>query len=131
MADYTHTHVHSIQAAGETKAGKTVITAKKELRERPEVANGQTVYAVDLPINVSKLKSLFWGSDQDVTVTPYNGESAGDPIDIPAGGAVAWYDGCGYDCPLAADVTVVKVANDSGATATLDLIHLMDVTLDA
>ena len=131
MSDYTHIHTHSLQSAGETKSGKGTVTAKKQIRERPEIADGQTAYTVDLPINVSKLKSLFWYSDQEIVITPYNGGTPADPITIPAGGCLAWFDGCGYACPLDADVTVVKIANDSGSLATADLDHLMDLTPDA
>jgi hypothetical protein len=130
MADYTHVHTHSVQAAGETKSGGATVTSKKEIRARPQVATGQTVFNVVLELNVSKLKSLFWTSDKAVTITPYNGETPADPITLAAGGVLSWYEGSGLDCPLAADTTAVKVANSSGATATLDLIHLVDPTAD-
>ena len=91
------------------------------------VANGQTEYEVDVTFTAASLQAVYLYSDKAITVTPYNGGSAGTPIVLAAGVPVSWLTGKGT-APFVADVTKLLIANASGFAAAFKLIIGRDLT---
>lgn len=96
------------------------------------IADGETDVAVPCLIDVSALKMLLIGSDQDVTLETNNpgGASAApdQTITLKANQPMDWAEDDPVDCPLTADVSTLYVTNASGSTVNLEVRALQDAT---
>jgi hypothetical protein len=70
-------------------------------------------------IDVSLLKVLFIKSSQDITIETNDPDAPTDTIELAAGRALLWSDGCGMDCPFSADVTALYCTNAATEAPTL------------
>lgn len=93
-----------------------------------QIADSTTDGEVVAALDVSALKSLMILSDQNVTIETNDGSSADDTLTLVGGEPLVWWDGCGYSCPLTADVTAFYITNASGATANVQMRFLSDPT---
>lgn len=83
-------------------------------------------------IDVSALKMLLIGSDQDITLETNNpgGASAApdQTLELKANQPIVWAEEDADDCPLTDDVDGVYITNASGSTANLEIRALEDAT---
>ena len=94
-----------------------------------ETAVKNTTTTVFVGIDVSAVKALLMVATRDLTVTPYNGASAGTPIELVANVPYVWTTDSYDSFLLAADVTKFTLANaDVDNDATFSLSAVVDAT---
>jgi len=92
------------------------------------VADSQTDQEIECALDVSKVKSFYLVSDQDVTFETNNGAAADDTIALKADEPYVWHTNSYDSFLLDTDVTAVFITNASGATATIHMVALLDGT---
>lgn len=80
------------------------------------ISANQTDKLVALNLDVSQLKTLWIEADVAMTLETNDGSSPDDTLTLVANEPVAWWDGCGWACPLTADVTGLYVTNTTAGT---------------
>lgn len=134
---YTHRH-----SRGLSQDGRTPLAYDKDVMSDAEVnlslsgdysvADGTTDEYHAWPITVALLKSVFIGSDQDVTIETNNpgGASAApdDTFSIVADQPVDWTENDPEACPITTDVVGIYITNDSGSAANIEIRALVDST---
>lgn len=97
--------------------------------EGETVATDSTDTLINWALDVSTCKALYILSTASVTIeTNATDATGGNTLNLTANVPIVWYTGCGYSCPLTADVTKFYVTNASGATAAIYAYALHDVT---
>jgi|GEM_PF-1794018 len=92
------------------------------------VADSQTDQEVEFALDVSKCKSFFLVSTQDVTFETNDGSSPDDTISLRANEPYVWHTNSYDSFLLGTDVTSVFITNASGSTATIYCVALYDGT---
>ncbi len=125
----TQTFATSIKSAvgGTVVSESTAFTADAEHDINNQVGAGLTVIEA-VAVDVSQIEAFYMYSDQDVTVTPYEGLSAtaDGPFDIPAKKAIWWNTGRTEDNPFTADFSSLHIDNAGAVAANIKcgfLVH--------
>ena len=125
----TQTFATSIRSAagGTVVSESTAFTADAEHDINNQVGAGDTV-TESVAVDVSQIEAFYMYSDQDVTVTPFDGLSAtaDGPFDIPAKKAIWWNTGRTEANPFTADFTSLHINNAGDADANIKfgfLVH--------
>lgn len=124
----THKINSDWQAGNESLSKQITITADGEANVEVAVADEAADLAINIAIDISALQLLYIVADQDLTIETNDGTTPDDTLALKAGKPIVWYEGCGYDNPLSADVTALHATNASGADATLTVKTLQDAT---
>lgn len=108
-------------------------TAQSEIiigdTESPLTVPGETTdMQVDVAIDVSQLKSLYIKSTTALTIETNSGSAADDTIVLVANEPLLWWDGCGWACPLTADVTGMFLTKAGAGDANVQMRFLVDPT---
>jgi hypothetical protein len=108
-------------------------TAQSEIiigdTESPLTVPGSTTdMQVDVAIDVSQLKSLYIKSDTALQIETNSGSAADDTIALVANEPLLWWDGCGWSCPLTADVTGMFLTKAGAGDANVQMRFLVDPT---
>ncbi|MBN9522493.1 hypothetical protein J0H58_28890 [bacterium] len=97
---------------------------------RPDVSEVIPPSSTDLAVawvcDVSALSAVVLLASAAMTVETNNASSPGNTIPLAAGQPVFWFTGCGWACPLTADVTGLYVTSTAGGT--LSIRALVDPT---
>lgn len=130
---FTHRHSRGWSSSGATSLPYDKdVTHEGEENRSLAIPDGTTDLLVSLAVDITVLKALFIGSDQDITIeTNQAGGSSGAPDDtltLPANQPVSWQENDVMTCPLTVDVTQIYVTNASGSTANLEIRTLEDAT---
>lgn len=117
-----------------TSNQRVTLTADGETNRSVAVADGQTAQRIQASVTRDGLKSLFWKSDQTLTIEANSSDTPNKTFALEAGKPFVWFDGCGHTNPFTEsdgdpfDLTDLYVANASGEAATLELYMLHDAT---
>ncbi len=82
--------------------------------------------AVGWTVDVSEIDVLVLYATAAMTLKTNNSGSPADTISLAANTPIFWFTGCGLDCPLGTDVTVLYVTSSAGGT--LSIRALVDPT---
>lgn len=107
---------------------QVALQADGETNAEIAVAAGATDKVVNLPIDVSALKSLMILSDKAVTIKTNSAGAPDDTIDVAAGVPVLWWNGAVGSNPLTVDVVTLHIANAGADNAVVQIRALQDVT---
>lgn len=125
----TQTYAITIRSksGGSVSAESTVYSADAEENFDNSVAASATLTEA-LIVDVSTVEAFFLYSDQDVTVTPFNGASAtvDGPFTLTAKKAFWWNTGRVEANPFTADFTSLHIHNATASTANVKggfLVH--------
>lgn len=92
------------------------------------VPDSQTDYEITVTLDVSAVKAFYLVSDQDVTLETNSGSAADNTLSLVAGVPYVWTTDSYDSFLLDTDVTSIFITNASGATATIDMLALLDAT---
>jgi hypothetical protein len=114
-------------AGGTVVSESTEFSADAEHDIQNQVGAGDTVIE-GVPVDVSQIEAFFMYSDQEVTVTPFDGLSAtaDGPFTIPTKKAIWWNTARTEACPFTADFTSLHVHNAGELAANIKfgfLVH--------
>jgi len=84
---------------------------------------------VDLPLDVSKIKSFFVSSNKDITLNTNSNVSPDQFFDITAGQALAWKETDTASNPLTMDVTKLYFKNLGAEDATVRAGFILELAV--
>ena len=122
----------SINVGGQTRTYKKTATATDpvNINAGPVVIpNGASNQQISIAgVDISQLKGVFIGCDQDVLIEFNSNAGSGGSIALEANVPYTWVVGDVHSLLITADVTSVYVTNASGEDATLYFYFLHDAT---
>lgn len=92
------------------------------------VATGQTDVLFAVTLDVSQVKAFYLVSDKNVTFETNNSATPANTLSLVADIPYVWYTNKYDTFKLTTDVTAVYITNASGATATIYMFAILDVT---
>lgn len=105
---------------GSPVSQRVSVTAESALPAQVTVPEGATAFHITpLAIDVSQLKMLHLLATAAMTIETNDSGSPDDTLTLDANKPLLWYEGCGMDCPLTADVADIYVASVAGGTLTI------------
>lgn len=110
-----------------TEAGYDAVGSSKPALDET-IPGASSDLAVTWSCDVSELDAIVVLASTDMTVET---NSAGSPVNtlaLKAGRPVFWFTGCGWACPLTADVTALYVTKAGAGDASLRIWALQDAT---
>lgn len=126
---FTHTHSATVQTPSRSVVGLNVaVTAEGHNERVVTVPDASTDLQIELPIDVTEMKSLVMKATVDMTIETNDGITPTDTIALKAGEVLKWKTGGYFTNPLSADVTDLYVTNASGAEGELYVSVLEDPT---
>lgn len=126
---FTHSIVVNYTADGAARSSISVqATGSAQASINESIADSTTDGEIEVSFPYANLTALIINSTQDVTLETNSGSAADDTLNLTANTPVLWYTGCGYTCPITADVTSIFITNASGAAATITADFLWDAT---
>lgn len=130
MADISHTLTLSWSRNGESISQTVTPTAEGERNYNVTVNAATTDKQVEMPIDVSEVKSLYIHSDQNITIEYNDNAGAQGTLTVTANKPIIWYVGCGYaiTAVLAVDVTNFYITNAGASAANVKIRILEDTT---
>jgi hypothetical protein len=116
--------------SGETISQTVTLDAEGERNYNVTVNAAQTDKQVEMPIDISEVKSLYIHSTEDVTIEYNDAAGAQGSLTVTAEKPIIWYLGCGYaiTAVLAVDVTNFYLTN-AGADAAVVKIRILEDTV--
>jgi hypothetical protein len=129
-ANISHVLTLSWARSGETISQTVTLDAEGERNYNVTVNAAQTDKQVEMPIDISEVKSLYIHSTEDVTIEYNDAAGAQGSLTVTAEKPIIWYLGCGYaiTAVLAVDVTNFYLTN-AGADAAVVKIRILEDTV--
>lgn len=93
-----------------------------------QVATAQTDVLFSVTIDVSQVKGFYLVSDKSITFETNDSGAPTNTISLVANIPYVWYTNKYDTFKLTSDVTGVYITNASGATATIYMFVILDVT---
>lgn len=122
----------SINVGGQTRTYKKTATATDPVNINAgpiTIPNGASNQLISLSgVDISQLRGVFIGSDQDVLVEFNSNAGSGGSLSLEANVPYTWQVGDVNALLITADISSVYVTNASGADATLYFYFLHDAT---
>ncbi|MFQ5414660.1 MAG: hypothetical protein ACE5E6_09405 [Phycisphaerae bacterium] len=129
MAD--HTITQKVTTSGKAVESVRTITAADGglVSQEFTIADAVTDQQVNIAIDVSQLKSIYILSTQNILLETNNAATPTDTINLLANVPYMWDASSYFTNKITADVTKMFFTNSSGATATVKIETLEDVTV--
>ena len=122
----------SINVGGQTRTYRKTATATDPVNINAgpiTIPNGASNQLISLSgVDISQLRGVFIGSDQDVLVEFNSNAGSGGSLSLEANVPYTWQVGDVNALLITADISSVYVTNASGADATLYFYFLHDAT---
>jgi len=126
---YTHVHTSQVDTGDRTIRKEISCTAGQRVGVSEEpVPDSTTDMFLNVPVDVSEIKSFYMMATQDLTIETNSGSSPDETLNLKANEPLEWWPTSLHDCPLSVDVTAMYVSNSSGEAAKLDIEILHDPT---
>jgi len=127
----THAHTITYTMAPDTEDTQTNAVSVTKTADNANnlsvaVADSATDDQHTYDIDVSLVESIYWVSDQTVTIETNDGTTPAQTITLTANQPLVWHDTMVFSNPLTVDITDVFVTNNSGSTANVKLYTLLN-----
>lgn len=125
----SHTVTYIVDAGGSQIRQAIALTADGEDNREISVPDAQTDMLVAFTLDISQLKHITIISDKAITIETNSGSAPDDTIVLVANEPLIWTNVSKLANPFSADITALYFTNASGATATVKIRCLVDVTV--